>query len=173
MNIFVLNKDPLYCAIMHCDKHVVKMILESAQMICTTHHLCPNTNEDYVIPYKMTHKNHPCNKWVRDSIENYKWLVRLTASLNSEYRFRYNKNVNHKSYDAIARLPLPNLPNVGMTPWARAMPDEYKIGDRTYDNVIASYHNYYRNAKIKILSYTNRLRPTFLSEKGLNSGNKV
>jgi hypothetical protein len=163
MNIFVLDKDPTVAATMHCDKHVVKMILESAQMICTTHHLCPNTNESYVIPYKMTHKNHPCNKWVRDSIDNYQWLVQLTTALNNEYRYRYNKNVNHKSYDAIATLPLPNLPKSGLTVWARAMADEYKIGDRTYDNVIQSYHNYYSKGKTHILSYTNRVRPTFLN----------
>lgn len=162
MNIFVLDDNPITAARMHCDKHVVKMILESAQMICTTHHLCPNTNESYTIPYKMTHKNHPCNKWLRDSIGNYSWLVELTKALNDEYRYRYNHSENHKSYDAIANLPLPALPDKGLTVWARAMADEYKIGDRTYHNVIQSYHNYYRKGKTHILSYTNRDRPTFL-----------
>ena len=135
MNIFVLDKDPKVCATMHCDKHVVKMILESAQMICTTHHQCYNNNLSYDIPYKQTHVNHPCNRWLRDSLGNYLWLVNLTKHLNNEYKYRYDKNINHKSYDAIKDLPLPNIPNVGMTRWARAMPDNCKVGN----DVIASY----------------------------------
>ena len=73
MNIFVLDDDPKTCAMYHCDKHVVKMILETAQMICTTHHLIGSY--DYDIPYKSTHINHPCNRWLRDSVENYNWLI--------------------------------------------------------------------------------------------------
>ena len=138
MNIFVLDKDPKVCATMHCDKHVVKMILESAQMICTTHHQCYNNNLSYDIPYKQTHVNHPCNRWLRDSLGNYLWLVNLTKHLNNEYKYRYDKNINHKSYDAIKDLPLPNIPNVGMTRWARAMPDNCKVGN----DVIASYRKY-------------------------------
>ena len=99
MNIFVLDEDPKFCAIAHCDKHVVKMILETAQMICTAHHFIGGY--DYHIPYKSTHTNHPCNRWLRDSVENYKWLVQLITHLNDEYRYRYDKDVNHKSYDAV------------------------------------------------------------------------
>jgi hypothetical protein len=115
MNIFVLDSDPSTCAKMHCDKHVVKMILESAQMICTTHHQCRNPKLKYDIPYKQTHVNHPCNRWLRDSLANYLWLVDLTKSLNNEYKYRYEHDNNHKSYDAIKDLPLPDLPNIGLT----------------------------------------------------------
>ena len=96
MNIFVLDNNPYACARYHCDKHVVKMILESAQMICTTHHLLPNPKLKYEIPYKATHTNHPCNRWLRDSLANYMWLYKLTHALNNEYRYRYNKDVDHK-----------------------------------------------------------------------------
>ncbi|MFM7795893.1 MAG: pyrimidine dimer DNA glycosylase/endonuclease V [Candidatus Nitrosotenuis sp.] len=157
MNIFVLDPNPEICATMHCNKHVVKMILESAQMICTTHHLHPNKTINYIIPYKKTHVNHPCNKWLRDSISNYKWLFNLTKSLNDEYKLRYNKS-DHKSWLAIKDLPFPDLPNIGLTRWARAMPNNYKIGD----DVVKSYQTYYLNEKQKILQYKNREVPYFI-----------
>ncbi len=158
MNIFVLDKDPKVCATMHCDKHVVKMILESAQMICTTHHQCYNDNLSYNIPYKQTHVNHPCNRWLRDSLGNYLWLVNLTKHLNNEYKYRYDKNINHKSYDAIKDLPLPKIPNIGMTRWARAMPDNCKVGN----GVVASYRKYYIESKSNILNFKNRKKPYWL-----------
>ena len=167
MNIFALSLSPKECARWHCDKHVVKMILESAQMVCTTHHLMPNKQVDYEIPYKITHKNHPCNKWIRDSLGNYKWLLSLIEELNKEYKYRYNKVDNHKSYNAISNLPMPNIPDIGLTPFARAMPDEVKIdssNDR-FNNVIYSYQNYYKTNKQHILQYTKRNKPKFLSQK--------
>tara|TARA_R110000824_G_scaffold191211_4_gene372845 strand:+ start:568 stop:1047 length:480 start_codon:yes stop_codon:yes gene_type:complete len=158
MNIFVLDKDPKVCAIMHCDKHVVKMILESAQIICTTHHQCYNDKLNYYIPYKQTHINHPCSKWTRDSLANYLWLVELTKQLNNEYRYRYDKDINHKSYDAIKDLPLPKIPNIGMTRWARAMPDECKVDN----DVISSYRKYYKDSKSHILNFKKRPKPDWL-----------
>ena len=158
MNIFALHKNPDICARWHCDKHVVKMILESAQMICTTHHLHPSG--DYDIPYRIAHKNHPCTKWVRSSLSNYLWLLNLVKALNTEYRFRYDKQVNHKSYDVVQTLPLPNIPDIGSTDFARAMPDEYKIDN----DVIFSYRFYYKFGKTNILHYTKRNSPSWLWE---------
>lgn len=158
MNIFVLDDNPKECARFHCDKHVVKMILETAQMICTTHHLNGNKNLSYDIPYKATHKNHPCNRWLRDSLANYIWLTKLIKELNDEYKFRYDHDANHKSYDAVKDLPLPDLPNVPMTRWARAMPDECKIGD----DVISSYRKYYTDEKKDILDFKKRGKPYWL-----------
>ena len=155
MNIFVLHSNPKRCAALHVDKHVVKMILESAQMICTTHHLHPNQDMKYDIPYKKSFVNHPCTKWVRTSIRNYEWLLSLTTALNDEYRYRYDKKTNHKSFDVIKKLPLPNLPDNGLTRWARAMPLECKVGN----NVIESYRNYYKMKKKRILRYTKRNIP--------------
>ena len=125
MNIFVLDTNPKKCAKLHVDKHVVKMILEHAQMVCTTHHLHPSGKYD--IPYKKTHENHPCSKWLRDSIENYDWLYKMTKALNDEYKYRFNHDVNHKSFDVIESLPTPDLPNIPRTRFARAMPDKCKI----------------------------------------------
>ena len=158
MNIFVLDPDPKKCAQYHCDRHVIKMILESAQMICTTHHLFPNPNLTYSIPYRKTHENHPCARWVRDSLANYLWLVKLTSELNMEYRYRYDKDVDHKSWTAIKDLPLPNIENIGLTTWARAMPDECKIAK----DIVASYQNYYRMKKTSMLQFKKRGSPYFL-----------
>ena len=159
MNIFVLDENPKKCAQYHCDKHVIKMILESAQMICTTHHLHPNKKMTYDIPYKLTHTNHPCNRWLRDSMSNYLWLVQLVKELNEEYKYRYDKDKNHKSYDAVKNLPLPDLPNTAMTKWARAMPEECKIGK----NIIESYRNYYIKEKKDILTFKKREKPYWIS----------
>ena len=112
MNIFVLDNDPKVCAMSHCDKHVVKMILETAQMICTTHHIVGGY--DYDIPYKSTHVNHPCNRWLRDSVENYNWLISFITHINDEYKygfsdpekavFKAEKGVNHDVVDQISQM---------------------------------------------------------------------
>lgn len=155
MNIFVLDNDPVKCAKLHVDKHVVKMILEHAQMMCTTHHVI---STDCDIPYKQTHVNHPCNKWLRDSVENYMWLYNMTEALNNEYKYRFNHNVNHKSFDVIQSLPIPDLPDIEMTRFARAMPDECKIDN----DVVASYRNYYNTSKQNILKWTKRQTPSWV-----------
>ena len=89
MNLFVLHKDPSECAKLHCDKHVVKMVLETAQILCTV------MGEYCDVPYKSTHVNHPCTKWCRANASNYAWCVDLFLSLSDEYTFRYKKV--HKS----------------------------------------------------------------------------
>ena len=65
MNIFVLDNDPFKAAEYQCDKHVVKMVLETAQLLCSAHETAP---------YKRTHYNHPCAIWTRSSLSNYMWL---------------------------------------------------------------------------------------------------
>ena len=72
MNIFILDKDPKTAAEYHCDKHVIKMILETAQMLCTAH-----WETGSQAPYRATHKNHPCTKWTRLNTSNYKWLKNI------------------------------------------------------------------------------------------------
>ncbi len=92
MNIFVLDQDPKVCAKYHNNKHVVKMILETAQLLCGVHHMVESKIE---IPYKLSHKNHPCSIWARECIENYVWLCDLGMELCFEYTYRYGKK--HKS----------------------------------------------------------------------------
>ena len=86
MNIFYLDKDPKKCAEMHCDKHVVKMILEYAQLLSTAHRVLDgNEWADHVGLYKATHKNHPSAIWARESAGNYFWLNKLFQELCKEY----------------------------------------------------------------------------------------
>ena len=72
MNIFFLDNDIRKCAIYHCDKHVVKMTLETAQLLCGVHHIIGGD-----APYKLSHKNHPCSIWARESLSNYMLLSEL------------------------------------------------------------------------------------------------
>ena len=165
MNIFVLDQNIEKCAEYHCDKHVIKMILESAQMLSSVVRL-----QGHDVGYKLTHKNHPCTIWARESLSNYLWLLQLTDSLNSEYRYRYNKEINHKSYDMVKTLPIPNLPAIGLTPFAQAMPEQYKNRNTSRvlhiaknRNTVKAYRSYYLNEKSNILHWTKRKAPEWAS----------
>lgn len=152
MNIFFLDFDTKKCAEYHCDKHVVKMILETAQLLCGSHHMVNNPISD--IPYKLSHKNHPCAIWVRESLSNYLYLCDLGLELCKEYTYRYGKR--HKSQDIIewclSNKPL--IKDIGFTTPPKAMPDEYKV-----DDVIESYRNYYIGAKKEFAKWKNREIP--------------
>ena len=131
MNIFLLDKNITKCAQYHCDQHVVKMILESVQMLCTTHHVLGGN-----APYKKCHINHPCTKWALDSIHNAYWLIKHGMNLADEYHLRYGKQ--HSCYNTLLEayylFPKGKITNV--TPFARAMPDEYKL-DTSIDTFTA------------------------------------
>lgn len=140
MNIFVLSEDPKLAAIMLCDKHISGMIRESAQMLCTT------INErGGSTPYKTTHKNHPCTIWTRASQENFHWLTEHAKEMNYQYRWRYGRQVNHRSWEVIKDVVKNNkevirtLPDIGPTEFAQAMPEEYKNPD-----AVTAYRAYYR-----------------------------
>jgi hypothetical protein len=147
MNIFVLDLDLSKCASYHIDKHCGKMIVEAAQMLSTA---CRLSGLDY--GYKITHVNHPCNKWVRESLSNWYWLKELTKHLNREWQQRYNHLVNHKSYSVILTLPKPKITDIGLTSFAQAMPDEYKNS-----NPVVAYRNYYRYEKRDIATWKNSI----------------
>jgi hypothetical protein len=149
MNIFVLDEDIQTCAQYHVDKHVVKMILESAQLLSSAVRL-----SGIDAGYRLTHQNHPCSIWVRESLSNWIWLRDLSKALNEEYRYRYEKDVNHKSYDVIQTLPEPNIEDNGLTPFRLAMPEEYKV-----ESPIESYRIYYIHDKRDIASWKNRNIP--------------
>lgn len=155
MNIFVLDKNPRIAAQYHADTHVVKMILESAQLLSTAHYVLDG--EAY--GYKPTHINHPCAVWVRESDSNYAWLYQLFRALGLEYKYRYGKE--HKSIndlsDYLCCLPH-NIESIGLTPFALAMPDEFKV----IGNAVESYRQYYKNNKKHLLNYTRRRSPSWI-----------
>lgn len=166
MNIFLLDWNPRRCARWHCDKHVVKMILESCQLLYTAHWVLMSV-DDIEPPYihcaprrgyKPTHRNHPCAVWVRESLDNYRWLVRLARELLREYTHRYQKQ--HACTEHVEWLALvepTGLTSRGLTLPPQAMPDAHK-----HSNPIEGYRTYYRTDKSRILSYTKRHRPHFL-----------
>lgn len=155
MNIFFLDWDVKKCAQYHCDKHVVKMILETAQLLCTSHHA---TSSPHTPPYRIVHKNHPCSIWVRQSLSNYLYLTELGLELCNEYTYRYGKK--HKSSEVIewSVLNKPVISDIGFTNPPLAMPEQYKVGD-----VIQSYRNYYLGEKYKFTSWKGRQIPKWFN----------
>jgi hypothetical protein len=162
MNIFVLHKHPRVAARYHCDKHVIKMITESCQMISTCLKIKYSQDDDLL--YKITHHNHPCNKWLRESDGNLIWLMNLTRGLIKEYDTRYKKPNKFKTARAIiehlSKLSFINK-SESMTAFKLAMPDEYVTND-----VVESYRRFYifdKNKKGKV-QYKYSRKPKWLYE---------
>lgn len=165
MNIFVLHRDPVKSAKLMCDKHVVKMILESAQMLSTVHHL-NGSDIDVNVLYKPTHKHHPSTVWACEHESNYIWLYKHFIALCDEYTLRYNKT--HLTFTKLAKL-LATLPNFSINlPSAPplAMPEQYWVTpnkyNNTWTNVIKSYQSYYYHEKRYFAKYTNTDVPSFM-----------
>lgn len=184
MNIFVLDKDPVRAAQYHCDKHICKMILESAQMLCAAHWigwqrmlnpptklkqremqawLRENVHANLQPPWKMTHVGHPCTQWTQRVWGNYMWHSRLGLALCEEYTRRYGRE--HKSL-AVHRWLNRHIPPtfestvsdpVGLTPFAVCMPEECKVPD----DPVASYRNYYNQKKVRFARWAHSERPTW------------
>lgn len=155
MNIFLLDKNLKKNAEYYCDKHIVKMILETVQILCAVSHL-----QGIEAPYKLTHKNHPCVKWVMESGFHWDILIDLVEALNTEYKYRYNHG-NHKSYDIMKKLIKPNFKNNIPTGKFVAVVDNIKICN--YDNVIKEYRKYYKSKNSEInMKWTKRNIPDFL-----------
>lgn len=153
MNIFVLDNDIERCAEYHCDQHVVKMILESVQLLCTA-----LNKKGFVTPYKSTHVKHPCVYWVEESYSNFVWLTDLTLALNDEYRYRYNKSQDHKSIGVLAQLRGKRYQDIGLTEFAQAMPEQYKVKN----DAVAAYRNFYRGEKLSFARWTRRDMPEWI-----------
>ena len=155
MNIFYLDKDIVKCAQAHCDKHVNKMILESAQLLASAHHM---TNpEASAIPeiYRLTHKNHPDAIWVRQSINHYLYLMDLMEALNEEAQWRYEHSKDHVSLSKAKSWPFPELPDVPFTDPPKCVHDDFK----GMPDVIEAYRAYYNRDKRPIAYWTKRTTP--------------
>ena len=144
MNIFYLDKCPEKAARLQYNKHVVKMILESAQMLCATHHVIGDPNDS---PYKLAHKNHPSTVWVRQNVHHYDWLWNHMIGLAEEYTNRYNKKhlSATKLMDAEMYVSPEGMPDIEFKQPPQCMPDEYK--DKCS---VQAYWNYYIGEKHKV-----------------------
>lgn len=161
MNVFVLDTDLQKCAEYHTDKHIVKMITETCQLLSSAYYY---TGEEAFAPYRKSHYNHPWAKWARASLNNWMWLAYFGICLYGEYKYRYQKN-SHRAGDLILymlRFP-PNLESSTMTPMPLCMPDECKT-----TSVVESYRNYYRECKHHLFKWTGRDTPSWIEKEGVN-----
>jgi hypothetical protein len=163
MNVFYLDSDPKKAAQYHCDKHCVKMIVEYAQLLSTSHRVLDgtlyydktkngskikrwrldNTMKEHKL-YKASHVNHPSNIWTRSSSKHYEWLYECFIELSIEFMRRYKKE--HASFDKLYKIleePPINIKDNGFVEPPPAMPDYCKIKDDS----VASYKKYYAMEK--------------------------
>ena len=152
MNIFVLDQDIERCARCHCDAHVSKMILESVQILCTA-----LNKKGMQAPYRSTHVKHPCVLWVEESHDNFRWLARLARALNREYRYRYERDRDHASIAVLDQVEGMRFESRGLTEFAQAMPEHYKVpGD-----AVAAYRAFYLGEKAAFARWTRRAPPAW------------
>lgn len=181
MNIFVLDNDPVIAAQQQCDKHVVKMIVESGQMLSTAHRMLDGiierrpsksgkTTVNYYkleddrenILYKAVHHNHPCSVWTRECCVNYTWHYNHFVALCEEYKYRYGKvhSTDTKLRHVLRNKPH-NIPHEHeMTPFKLAMksnPECIALG-----NPIEAYRAFYQTKQERFkMEWTNRTRPSW------------
>mgnify|MGYP001179787508 FL=1 len=180
MNIFLLHENPTICAEQHCDKHVVKMVIEYAQLMSTAHRVLdgdlyedrtaagrrikrwrhPNSNMEATL-YKASHINHPDGLWVRSSDANYNYLYNLWCRLCEEYTHRYGRvHLTEEKLKNLLRFAPTNINHViqaDVHGLPLAMPDDVKG-----NSVVNSYRRYYKKYKIDFAKYTNRDYPEWL-----------
>ncbi|MDD3266481.1 MAG: pyrimidine dimer DNA glycosylase/endonuclease V [Burkholderiales bacterium] len=166
MNIFILDVNLKKSAIYHVDKHCVKMILEHAQMLCTSLIINENLRNQLnveIVPYKKSHMSHPCTIWVSSNYDNFAWLVAYTHELHEEYKYRYNKE--HLSYKTLLAHNIitkelithgNKLTITELNP-PTVMPEECQS-----TSVVDSYRNYYKQYKHELFKWTKRDIPDWI-----------
>jgi len=166
MNIFILDYDIRKCAQYHNNKHLVKMIIESAQLLSSAYY---NENKELALIknfpldnfLKLTHRNHPCAIWVRESLSNFQWLTELLGELLIEYNFRYNKAHKYTPLYEWFSFNNPMLSDIGQTDFKLAMPAEIK---EKYTDPVEAYRQYYIIDKAHLANWGNREKPFWFKE---------
>ena len=180
MNIFILDNDPVIAAQMQCDKHVVKMIVESAQMLSTVHRMVDGVmerrpsksgsmlqyfklnDEREDMLYKACHFNHPSTVWTRESMHNYRWHYVHFAALCDEYTYRYGKvhSTDTKLRKALSKLPQ-NIPVKKMTPFKLAMA---QFPECITEDAVESYRRFYETKQKRFkMAWTKRPQPEWFN----------
>jgi hypothetical protein len=178
MNIFYVDSDPEVAARNMVDRHVVKMILETAQLLSTAHRVIDG--EEYVgqsqsgrkakrwrlsgnadnIMYAATHINHPSAVWVRENSANYDWLYNHLLALGREYTYRYGRT--HLTIDKLKDILKDTPENIEQSKVMTTMPscmDKQYIVDL---DPIVNYRNYYNYGKTDLLRWSNRPPPKWI-----------
>ncbi len=163
MNLFILSLIQKQIAEWMFDKHIVKIILEAVQLLCTAKRLLDPDDPENNTLYKISHKNHPVSIWVRESQQNYIWTLTLVYEMHKEWRYRFGhpETAYHKSFIVAGHL-IKHMPSVDkfpqnkLTPFAQCMPDEYK----TIDDPVEAYKKYYKSPqKQHLAKWTKREKP--------------
>jgi len=165
MNIFFIDWDPRLAAVAMVDRHITKMMVETAQLLSTAHRVLDGDERLLLhdgrvsILYRATHRNHPCSIWTRTSVENYLWLVEHQFALLDEYTHRYGKK--HKTGELMYTLQSPphGLRDWDFTEPPCAMPSEFIVSDDPVQN----YRQYYRVGKASLHSWKNRTPPEWMN----------
>jgi hypothetical protein len=192
MNIFVLDKSPVIAAQMQCDKHVVKMIVESAQMLCTAHRLLDGAMEETkkmvagsspvrwrkgkywrlanpdkdVKFYKAVHMHHPCTLWTMETLENYEWHHQHFEALCDEYTLRYGKTHATETLLLEALIDPPeNIKDLGA-------PTQFRLAMKSNpecmhtDDPVRSYQEFYQTKQDRFkMTWTKRTKPSWFITK--------
>jgi len=162
MNIFVLDNDIQINVQYYANKHVNKMLLETAQLLSTAHRVLDEGDVIDQRLYKKTHINHPCSKWVRQTKRNYIYGYELFKSLNGEFEYRFEKK--HLSWTKLGNVlqyPPKNIPQKNiLTPFAQAMPEKYKSFD-----AVKAYRAYYIGEKQHLFVWSKRDKPRWIQQK--------
>lgn len=168
MNIFWLDYDIRTCAAQHCDKHVVKMIVEMAQITCTALHI--NGIDRKYLPYRPCFAHHPSTQWAAASYENFQHTLHLALALCDEYTHRYGKN--HKTRQVLVTCSLlasdVAWPSVALTTFARAIkkdlfPDLLDLDK--FPCPVDAYREYYMRDKQHIAKWTSRPVPHWFQKR--------
>jgi hypothetical protein len=169
MNLFILSLCFRECAEGMFDKHISKMILEAVQMLSTAKIILdpfPIGSDEEKTIYKISHKNHPVSIWIRTSLNNYLWTLQMVEAMHDEWRYRYGhtRTKFHASYLVAQQLlkhapTSDQFPKTGLTPFAQAMPNEYKG-----DDPVEAYRRYYQSPeKKRLAAWKKRSSPEWYS----------
>lgn len=184
MNIFILSKDAIEAAQLQCDKHIVKMVLESAQMLSTAHRLLDGvarpclsksgkrTVREWILPderesvlYRAVHMAHPCTVWTMKSNNNYTWHYAHFLALCDEFTYRYGKvHMSDTKLRDILRSPPRNIPVSYKTQFPLAMGSNPEC--MFPDDPVKSYRMFYQTKQERFkMAWTKRKIPEWFEVK--------
>jgi hypothetical protein len=185
MNIFVLDHDPVKAAQLECNAHIVKMVVESAQMLSTAHRMLDGSITERLsnsgkrkskywlhpdpvmesVLYKAVHMNHPCTRWTMATLANYQWHYKHFVALCEEYTYRYGRihSTDQKLRDVLELYPR-YIPHGDLTPFPLAMnsnPECIVAGD-----AVESYRRFYQTKQDRFrMAWTKRSKPDWFISK--------
>jgi hypothetical protein len=176
MNIFFLDVVLALSALYHGNKHVVKMPLESVQLLYTAKWMLePDGEWQASAPwnkaktsrgYRKTHYNHPLAVWVRESLANYLYCADYALALCAEYSKRFKNKTLHVEQHAqwLKQNPPANLPDIGLTPIPLCVGDKTPVREADLATVVERYRQYYRDTKRNIAKYPYSTVPEWLND---------